>query len=326
MKKLFSGKTIVGLEISQGSIRGIELTDRGGPLAVANFGMVQIPAGAVQEGMIMDPQAVTAALEELWQTCRFRTRDVITGVSNQGVVIRFALFPKVTPGRLDNLIRFQANEHLPVPLDTVYLDYDVIGSKRDGERELLEVLLVAGKKEMIDSLIRVLAAARLRPLEIEVLPLTLLRLLKQAGTGRVVAAVDIGENLSNMVIADALKPRLARMMITGLEAGLQQTAAASEEGDWPPTEQEANYLELINNIRATIGFYQSHKEARPVERVLVTGKIARLAQVAGQMEAELRLPVTLLRPLEVLKIRFNGANNPLTDYGLAMSLAYRGWE
>lgn len=326
MVHLFGNSRVVGLEFDAGVIRGVEMAKKGTVLTVLSYAQVAVSQHAIKEGMIIDQAAVVFALEELWSQGKFRSRDVVIGVSNQGVIIRFALFPKVTPNRLNSLIRFQAQEHLPLPLDTVYLDYDVIGVKSSGEREMLEVLLVAGRKEMINAFVQVLTSARLRPKEIEVLPLTLLRFLNREGAQQVVAIIDVARGISNMVIADARKPRLARMMPTGMTAAEMLVAANHEEGTGEPGDS-LQRERLVVNIQATIGFYQSHKEARPVEKILLSGIGSQVVGLAESLERRMRLPVKKVSPAEALGLKLSGPpGKGFTEFGLAASLACRGWE
>lgn len=324
--KLFAKQRTVGLEFDEGTIRGVEIITKGGHSTVSSFAQVPLPETAVRDGLIFDQKEVITALEQLWLKGKFRTREVVTGVSNQGVIIRFAQFPKVTPNRLDSMVRFQAQEHLPVPLDSIVLDYDVIGTKSDGEREMLEILLVAGQRAMLDGFLQVLNGARLRPKEIEVIPLTLLRFLKKEQTHQVVAIIDIANGLSNMVIADALKPRLARMMPSGLRSAEKLVAATREEASGFDADSD-EHRQFVSSIQATIGFYQSHKEARPVEKILLSGKGSQVKGLAAGLEHILRLPCSVVKPLECLKLRINGIQAAdLTEYSVAAGLACRSWE
>ncbi|HHX50489.1 MAG TPA: pilus assembly protein PilM [Clostridia bacterium] len=116
MPGLFATKTMVGVEIDDGEIRGVELEKHQGRLSLGSWGSYPLPDNAVKEGVILQPEKVGGALEELWRQEGFKQREIITGVSNQGVLVRFASFPQVPPEKLDGVIRFQAQDHLPVPL------------------------------------------------------------------------------------------------------------------------------------------------------------------------------------------------------------------
>nr|BFE84825.1 hypothetical protein GCM10020093_074260 [Planobispora longispora] len=72
----------IGLDIGSMSIRAVETTrGKDGPV-ITNVGMVPLPAGAVQGGVINDAKAVTAELKRLWAASKFRSRKVVLGVTN----------------------------------------------------------------------------------------------------------------------------------------------------------------------------------------------------------------------------------------------------
>lgn len=331
MPGLFATKTMVGVEIDDGEIRGVELEKHQGRLSLGSWGSYPLPDNAVKEGVILQPEKVGGALEELWRQEGFRQREIITGVSNQGVLVRFASFPQVPPEKLDGMIRFQAQDHLPVPLPSVILDYSILGKENRQEESLLEVLLVAGRRDMLDGFVQSLRLARLEPREIEVLPLALLRFLQKEDREKVVAIVDIANGVSNVVIAEAGNPRLARIIPTGLQEAEELVAAGWELENLPkhlPSDSpEANSDGiLINNLRTTIGFYQSQGDSPSPEKILLSGKGALIPGLPEHLHSQLGIPVSIINPLERLGIDNHRMNSFSVKYALSMSLACRGWE
>ncbi|UMZ73513.1 type IV pilus biogenesis protein PilM [Natranaerofaba carboxydovora] len=219
LKKLLGKKNIIGLEINDKEIKAVELSERKGQIDIVNFGSKNLPKGAVKEGIVVKPDIVGQTLAELWQESKFKERNVVMGLANQNVLVRFTSFPKVDKSKLDNMIKYQASEYMPVSLDkdTVVFDYSIIGETVQSDNDMWEVLMVAGKRDMIDGFITSLKIAGLNPKEIEVLPLSLLGLLNVQNEKKVVAIVDISYGISNLLIVDSKKPRLARMMPTAYE-------------------------------------------------------------------------------------------------------------
>ena len=161
-------------ELMPGS-RAVELRDRPRrPLGA--FASIELPEGAVEEGMVVHPEAVGEALKKLWDRGGFKSREVLLGVSNHGVMVRYATMPKVPAEKLDNVIRFQAQEHLPIPLNSAVLDYLVIGETATESGAALEVLLVAAQRDMLTGFIEALNAAR-ELIDIDVSTLALMRII-----------------------------------------------------------------------------------------------------------------------------------------------------
>ena len=219
LKKLLGKKNIIGLEINDKEIKAVELREIKGQVDIVNFGSKNLSKGAVKEGIVVKPDIVGQTLVELWQESKFKERNVVVGLANQNVLVRFTSFPKVDKSKLDNMIKYQASEYMPVSLDkdTVVFDYSIIGETIQNDNNMWEVLMVAGKRDMIDGFITSLNIAGLNPKEIEVLPLSLLGLLNVQNEKKVVAIVDISYGISNLLIVDSKKPRLARMMPTAYE-------------------------------------------------------------------------------------------------------------
>jgi type IV pilus assembly protein PilM len=65
------------------------------------------------------------------------------------VVVRLLDFPHMESEDLKGAIGFEAQEHIPMPLEEAVLDYLVLGPREEGS-DLDRVLVVAAQREMID--------------------------------------------------------------------------------------------------------------------------------------------------------------------------------
>ena len=142
-------KKIAGLEISPGQIRVVELTKVSPKPKLINLGSAALPVDVIKDGLIKDPDVVSEALKKLWRETGIKTKDVLLGLNNQYVVVRVANMPKSDPSQRDKTIRYQAQEYLPVPVNSVELDYLVIDEDLSGKPNEMKVMLVAGGKNMI---------------------------------------------------------------------------------------------------------------------------------------------------------------------------------
>ena len=75
----------------------------------------------------VDPDALTAALKDLFRTFKLPKR-VRLGVANQQIVVRQLEMPLIEDdAERDAAVRFQAAEAIAMPLDEAILDYQPIG-------------------------------------------------------------------------------------------------------------------------------------------------------------------------------------------------------
>ena len=111
--------------------------DRGrlnGDSAVAKFGMAPLGAGVFREGEVSDPEALGAALKELFTEHKL-SKTVRLGIANQRVAVRTLRLPLIEDhGELETAIRFQAQDQIPMPLEQAVLDWQVVGHATGGQR------------------------------------------------------------------------------------------------------------------------------------------------------------------------------------------------
>jgi type IV pilus assembly protein PilM len=181
-------KSIVGLDIEAGSAAASEVTSNGA-VRVTRYGIAPLEPGVFREGEVADPDALGGVLKEMFAEHKF-SRNVRLGVANQRIAVRTLRLPQIeNPDELATAIRFQAQDHVPMPLDQAVLDWEVIGhsSSASGERRL-EVVVAAARRDMTSSLLEALDKGGLRPVGIDVAAFGMIRALKDGGHFRVGAA------------------------------------------------------------------------------------------------------------------------------------------
>ena len=185
-------KSVVGLDIEAGSIAATELRVNGG-VEVARQGVMPLPPGVFREGEVVDPDALGASIKQLFSEHKL-SPNVRLGIANQRVAVRSLQLPPIDdPEELETAIRFQAQDHIPMPLDQAVLDWQVIGhvQTESGERRI-EVVAVAARRDMLGNVMSALNTAGLRPVGIDHSAFGMIRALASE-TG---AAVGSGEYIS----------------------------------------------------------------------------------------------------------------------------------
>ena len=122
-------KSIVGLDIEAGSIAATEVRSNGS-VEVIGHGILPLPAGVFREGEVADADALGDAIKELFAEHKL-SRNVRLGIANQRVAVRSMKLPAIEDhDELETAIRFQAQDHIPMPLEQSVLDWQVTGHRR----------------------------------------------------------------------------------------------------------------------------------------------------------------------------------------------------
>lgn len=174
-------KYSIGVDIGSRSIRLVKLTGTREKPTLSLFGKISLPKGAVSGGEVVDVQAVTEGLQNLIKRLGLRERNVVLGVGNQRVIVRFVDMPYMDPKELASAIKFQAQDFIPIPVEDAIIDYQIVGDyfSESGER-FLQIMLVAAHKGMISLFIEAAEKAGLRPEIIDVNAFAIVRALSIA--------------------------------------------------------------------------------------------------------------------------------------------------
>ncbi len=181
---------LVGLEIEAAGIAAAEV-DAGNRV---NGALHPLPPDAFHEGEIVDAEAVIAALKDLWSQHKLSKR-VRIGIGNQRVVVRTLRLPAIeSPEELEAAVRFQAQERMPMPLDQAILEHQVVGGVpgEDGAPPQVDVVVVAARRDMVESFVEPLRRAGLEPVGIDLSAFGMIRALAGVEAGGVAVPAEAG--------------------------------------------------------------------------------------------------------------------------------------
>lgn len=156
----------VALDIGSSSIKMVEAVAEKNGYRLVNLGILPLPPTAVQNNMIADKEVVVKTIQSLIQANGVKATRVVSAVPGRAVIIKKIQLPAQGEEELEANVEFEAHNVIPESLENVNLDYQVLGYVEDGSK--MDVLLVAVKKEIINSYTQVIQEAGLSPAIIDV--------------------------------------------------------------------------------------------------------------------------------------------------------------
>lgn len=167
---------VVGLDIEAGTIAAAEVTHNGSA-KLGRTGITPLPPGTMKDGEIVDGGVLAETLKEFFAELKL-PREVRVGVANQRVVVRTLRLPNIeNEDELESAIRFQSQDHIPMPLERAVLDFRVIARQVGEGGSQMDVVVAAARREMVDSLVDALRKAGLKPVGIDVAAFGMIRAL-----------------------------------------------------------------------------------------------------------------------------------------------------
>src|SRR5215212_1089534 len=139
---------VIGLDIGTSAVRAVAL-GRGSPARLEQFGQVDLPAGVVTDGEVVDPTAVATALRQLWKEHGFKSRSVRLAIASPRVIVRAVDMPRLSEADTRAALRLQLGDYIPMLPDATVFDFQELnGGEREPGREG-QVLLAAAPRDAV---------------------------------------------------------------------------------------------------------------------------------------------------------------------------------
>src|SRR5215218_4878160 len=209
-------KTTVGLDIGSGLVKVAVVDHSKKHPELVKVAVVPLLADAIVEGEVMDPGIVAEAIQSALAAADVKGKQVVTAVGGRDVIIKKIQIERVKEQQARELMRWEAEQHVPFDMESVELDFQILDPDGDGME--MSVLLVAAKRELIQSKVRVLTDAGLEPAVVDVEAFALhnaFELNHPDAMNGVVGLLNIGHDVTNINILDDGVPLLTRDLTVG---------------------------------------------------------------------------------------------------------------
>jgi type IV pilus assembly protein PilM len=311
-------KHLVGLDIDHASITAAEVAVNG-RVSVRDAACVALEDGIMRDGEVIDSEGLTAALRTLFRSHKSLGKRVRVGVANQKIVVRAVEVPPTSDRHeLDAAVRFQAQDSLPMPLDSAVLDYVPLEAIETSEGQRQRVLLVAARRDMIERLLNAVRRAGLKPVGIDLSAFAMVRALCAGAPADEHVLYLCVSGTTNLAVAQGTNCIFTRVSGAGIEAlsvalaerkgltlehsrawlshvGLEQPLE-SVEGDADIVKEARHVLldgarRIAADVRNTLDFHNMSGATSPITSAVLTGAAIDVPGLAAALQSEMGMPV-----------------------------------
>ena len=363
---LFS-KTIVGLDIGTSSVKLVELKKVNDRWKLMAMGVTDIPRESL-DAKNPDQQRLVVAdtIKKTYEKSGIKIKKVATALLGESIIIRYVKMPFMTEEELRKTISKEAEQHIPLSMDQVVLDFQILGEgQEDGQRKI-DVLLVASKNDLVDQHISTLKAAGLTPTIIDVDAFALQNIYeinRLESNEETVALINVGATWTTINILEGIFTRFTRdIPVAGndftkeiqKEFNLKFSEAEElkkvhgaisieeEEFTLSSVSQKDDRVlrmsdvmtpilnKLLGEIRRSFDYYETQSRKKTVERVILCGGSAKLKNLNRFLAGKLGVPVEhfgVFRNIEMSKnIDVEQQSDKELYLGVCLGLALRQLE
>jgi type IV pilus assembly protein PilM len=268
---------------------------------------------------------ITPTLAKILKDQKIKAKDAVVSIASQSVFMRFVKLPPVDAAQVEQVVRFEAQQNVPFPIDTVTWDYQMMPARTAGSTEA-EAVIVAIKKEVLEGEVAAVEKAGLRIRQVDVAPFALLNAFRysEPQTDDCTLIIDIGARSSNLVFVEKSSFWIRNVPIAGNQISqaicneLQEPFVAAEllkKGKGfvslggvyadPDDVDAARISKLVRttmtklhvDINRSVAYYRTNLSGAPPKRVFLTGGSSQLPYLDLFIGDKLGLPVAYFNPL-----------------------------
>ncbi|MDQ7843059.1 MAG: type IV pilus assembly protein PilM [Armatimonadota bacterium] len=283
------GAVALGVDMGTHAMKVAELRRTGRGIELTHYGIAPTPPGAVANGMILDRPAASGALRMLLRASGIRGRRAVISVTGQNVLARILRLPPIPADEVKQAIRWEAERHLPFPVEEAVLDAQVVGEVTDDGQRQLEVLLAAAPETVALTCIETVEEAGLQVEAVELSALAMVRALSRREHPGVVAMVNLGASTTEVAVVRGGVPQFTRTIAEGVEGLAEGGETAIIEGRLDA---------VVSQLRRSFDFYRVQYGRAQIDQILLCGGGARADGVDRHLALEMEIPVAVGTPLE----------------------------
>jgi type IV pilus assembly protein PilM len=320
---------VVGIDISSTAVKVIELSRAGKGYRVESYALGALPEKAVVDKNIAEVEIVGEVVTRSIQLAKPKAKYAAVAVAGPGVIDkRITLDGGLSDEDMRSTIQIDGESYLGMPVDEVNLDFLVLGPN-EKEVERSDVLLVAARKEMVESRVTVVEMSNLKTRVVDVEKYALENafvMMTQSDPeiieGETVALVEVGATTTTMYVMGSTKTPNAHIVFSREEMFGGNRLTESIQAMYSMSYEESNYakkngglpdgydtdvlepfkMDMAQQINRMVQFYYSTSSFGKLSHIMVAGGCASIDGVIEHIASKVGGHVTIANPFASMSI------------------------
>lgn len=315
-------RVVAGLDVGSRFAKLVEVDHGGDQPEVVRVDVRALPRGGVADGVVADLASVAGALQGLARGAGKRC-DVVGAVGGHDVFIKTIEVGATKPSEIREAVLWEAERRIPLDIRAVQVDHHVLRLLPGGRGAA--VLLVAAKRELVESRIGLLAEAGASAARLDVEALALHNAFRHNYPGAqegIVALANIGHQVTNVNVVEDGTPAAVLTLPWGsrsIEAAVERECNVPEEqaervvrgqaGSAVAdrrTQEVAEHV-VASGIKRATASLAARGALEGLGRIFLSGGGALVPGLAEGVAQHLRTETSVVNPFERVPVRPSAA-------------------
>lgn len=351
---LFPEKNAFGLDISESSLRLIQVAKSGKKYNIISQNEISLPTGIIENSYIKDSQSLANNIKKLVATAKgkkIKTSYVITVLPESKTFIKLINVYITDTENIPQALAQEMTKHIPFSLNEIYFDWQIIGKFKPNSEN--KVLIGAAPIETVDSYVHTIKDAGFIPLAIEIEASAITRAIfplndsTKVDEGRII--IDLGASRSSFIVyhenlvhftmslpvsgKDITKNISEKLQIDYNKAEEAKVLCGLDEEKCSGALRKVlvdNINNLIKKIEEAVYFYEeSVQNKSSIKSIILVGGGSQLIGLDAILSEKFQIPILLANPLCNISQQEKSAGiskKKLSSFATAIGLALRGNE
>ena len=298
----------LGLDLGTTSFKLIELEKDHQGFSLKHIGIAANPLGVVQ--VINRDQRLRLAetIKKLVSETKTKQNRIKVNLAENQSFTRIISLPVMSDAELGSAMNWEAEEHIPISLDQVQMDWSVISRPPKGSKEgKMTILLIAAKKEAISQIVGLIAETGLELIGIETTLTAAVKallklsdpptLLMHIGAFSSDFAVSVGGNImlvhSTTIAGTTLTRAVARDLGLAIPQAESYKRTYGLNGNLLEGKVKNSLLTVFQSIldeaKKVINAFESGSKGLKIDRILLSGGTALMPEIVAFTAQSLNL-------------------------------------
>jgi type IV pilus assembly protein PilM len=261
-------------------------------------------------------------IKQVKEASGITTKSVIAALPEAAIFTRLILLPDLPEDQIEQSLFYEARQYLPIPPSDVQLDYLKIAKKTVDNKNMVQALLVAAPKTVVNKYMDVISRAGLELIAMETETMATTRAIthNQQLDGSTLI-IDFGANGTDLSVVKGQYPIFSQSLATGSDAltkaiasdfGLEYSQAEQYKRTYGLLPEQADgkiakslypvMQIIINEINKTLNYFRAHLQESTPKKIFIVGDGAKLPGLGEYLSKSLGIPSEVTDPILGLNV------------------------
>ena len=304
----------IGLDIGSFSIKVVALSKKGQGFRLETIGIALNPYGARPGADDASQTRVAEAVKKLLSDLKIAGAKAAMALDESQVYTKVIVMPVLSDSELASAIHWEAEQYVPVPLDQVNIDYEVISRPEKGSADQkMEVLLVGAPKTAVKQMAQFSEKCGVELVSLETELIAVSRsMIPDTNEPAPIMLVHLGSSSTDIAVVksgmlvfthslESGGSALTRVLANELGLEFPQAEEYKRSYGLDPSQLEGKVRESLfplvernfSDMKKALSYYNSAHQEEPIKRVVLSGGAALLPELVSAMAESLALEVVL---------------------------------